>query len=334
VERDGTLWIGRKLGIFASRDDGATWSFQTEIRAPSVRRLASVSRLACRLLRHEVRALTKLSDGTLVAATRTGVFHSRRGDARMTPSHVIDDGRRFAPPMTLTVGPSDRVIWGEYDSRTGHGLAIRLFASDDRGASFEVAHVFAPGEVLHIHNLLFDAVRNVYWVFSGDFDDEPGIGCLSADLASFEWIRKGDQHVRVVVAFDRGDHLLYGTDSQLVPNAVVAFDKDSGRITKLADIDGSCIYACRFGRTYAITTSVEPSKVNPCRQSKLLLSRDGEAWQCGFVAEKDGWNEKYFQFGSLVLPRGESDRQTILFSGQAVRDVDNLVLTCALNESA
>ena len=60
----------------------------------------------------------------------------------------------------------------------------------------------------------------------------------------------------------------------------------------------------------------------------MWLSTDGTQWNKVLEAEKDGWDAKYFQYGSLVLPRGESDRDTIVFSGQALRHLDGR-LVCA-----
>jgi len=233
--------------------------------------------------------------------------------------------------MSLTAGPSDRVLWGEYNSRIAHGRPIRLYVSDDRGRSYQVAHVFEAGSIMHLHNIVYDALLDHYWVLSGDFDQEAGIGRLSADLSHFEWLYKGKQHYRAVEVFDFGDRLVYGTDTQLEPNAVVSFDKASGRIERLCETDGSCIYACRFGGLYVLTTSIEPSSVNPGRDAGLWVSRDGGHWRRVFAARKDRWHMVYFQFGSLVLPRGACDQETIAFSGQAVRGIDGRTVVAHVN---
>ena len=100
----------------------------------------------------------------------------------------------------------------------------------------------------------------------------------------------------------------------------------TGRVDRVFEIDGSCIYACRFGNVYAISTTVEPSKVNRTRNAALWISHDTQRWSKAYEAPKDRWNATYFQFGSLVLPRGESDRKTIVFSGQALSGIDGKLL--------
>jgi hypothetical protein len=58
----------------------------------------------------------------------------------------------------------------------------------------------------------------------------------------------------------------------------------------------------------------------------LWVSRDAEEWFKVYEAPKDRWNARYFQFGSLILPRGQSDSEMILFSGQALRGIDGRLL--------
>jgi hypothetical protein len=292
--------------------------------------MAEASRLACRLLRHEVRALVELDDGTLVAANRRGVFAGAPGGAALAPSRVDAGAVRLLPPLCIGVGPG-AVVFGEYGSPRGRPM--RIFASRDRGASFEAVHAFAPDEILHVHNVVWDPGERHYWVLTGDFERQPGIGRLSADLARFDWLVRGEQRFRAVEIFDAGDRLVYATDTQLEQNALVSLDKRSGRAERLRAFEGSCIYACRFGPWYAIATTVEPSPVNPSRDATLWLSRDLDAWHCVLRAPKDRWHADYFQFGSLVLPRGASSRPVVALSGQAVADLDGQVVVAAVEES-
>jgi len=324
---DGTLYAARHLAIQRSRDDGATWERVATLPRDPLRRAAEASRLACRLLRHEVRALVEIDDGVLVAANRRGVFAGRTGNGLLAASSVEAGGIPLLPPLCLGSGRGT-VLFGEYGSPRGRPM--RLFASRDRGASFQCVHTFAPGEVLHIHNTVWDEAQGHFWVLTGDFDQQPGIGRLSADLARFEWFVRGEQRFRAVDLFDLGDRLVYATDTQLEPNALVSLDKRSGKSERLRPFEGSCIYACRFGPWFAIATTVEPSPVNPSRDATLWVSRDLEAWHCVLRARKDRWHADYFQFGSLVLPRGASGRPVVVVSGQAVRGLDGQLWLGAL----
>jgi hypothetical protein len=322
VQRDGALYAGRGYHIYRSHDDGAAWTFVTCMPGAPARRLAATCRMGARLLRHEVRALGVLSDRAVVAANREGVFHAGPGEPRMRRAEVDEGDQPLFPPMTVTVGPGDRILWGEYDSKTAHGKPVRLYVSDDKGRTYQIARVFEGGSILHIHNLIFDPALRKYWLLAGDHNHEPGIGLLSEDLKNFDWLVKGEQRFRAVDVFDFGDHFIYGMDSEREQNWIVALDKKSGRIERIAEIEGSCIYSCRFGNWYVLSTTVEPSRVNSATAAGLWASRDGHNWSRVFQAEKDIWPHRLFQYGSLVLPRGASPNDTVFFSGQAVRGWD------------
>lgn len=326
VLTDGTIYISRHYAIHRSRDNGQSWQLVCTMPRSLTRRVAEFSRLASRLLRHEAKAILRLSNDAHVAANREWVYVADPNERTMRRSVIQHGSQPLAPPMCMTLGPHDRVLFGEYNSRTGHGNPVRLFASDDRGQSFQIARTFEARSILHIHNLLHDPQNHCYWLLSGDFADEPGIGRLSEDLKEFTWVAKGEQRFRAVCAFDFGDKLVYATDSQLEQNALMIMDKKTGRFERGQPFEGSCIYAARFGKWYALTTSVEPSSANPSRDATLWLSQDGINWHEALRAPKDHWHPVYFQFGSIVLPRGESDDDVIVYSGQALTGIDNSVV--------
>jgi hypothetical protein len=328
AEAGGAVHLGRGYEIWRSDDDGASWARAAALPRPRWRRLAERSRLASRLIRQEVRALARLADGTYVAANREGVFFGRAGAGVLGRAEVESREWPLLPPMRIGLGPADVVVWGEYGS--GHGRPVRLFASRDRGRSYELVHALEPDSVLHVHNVIWDPRLRHYWVLAGDHGDEPGIGRLSEDLARFEWWLKGEQRFRAVSFFDFGDHLVYATDTERETNGLMRLDKTTGRLERLRDFEGSCIYACRYGGIYALTTTVEPSPANPSRDATLWLSRDGERWRCAFRARKDRWHADLFQFGSVVLPSGATERETVFFSGQAVEGLDGCTLAATL----
>ena len=334
VRNDGRLYISRGYVILQSDDDGVTWSRTTAMPVTWKRRPGKFLRLAARLLRFEVRALARLSDDSLVAANREWIFHAAAGEPVMRPSQVADGSQPAMLPNSITVGPHDRVIWGEYNPQAAHGMPVRIFFSDDAGAHYEVAHTIEAGSVMHVHSLFYDEASEHYWVFTGDFDEEPGIGILSRDLKHFEWLVKGDQQYRLCEPFDFGDRFVYATDTPLAQNAIISLDKNTGKTERLLEVDGSCIYGCRFGSICAFSTTVEPSAYSDTRNSDLWVSKDGERWTRVLSAVKDRWHPNLFQFGSLILPRGRSDREKLFFSGQAVQGYDGKAFVGSLVQGA
>lgn len=323
AEPDGSLYLGRNYEIHRSIDGGATWQFETRMPRTWQRWAIERSRLACRAFRHEVRAMARLSDGSFVAASKKGVYFAAPGQRLMTPARVevVDF---LKPPMMFCVGPGDRVLWGEYNTTNRDRPEVRIYASDDRGRSYHVAFVFPPNEIRHVHNIFHDRAGGHYWVLTGDHQHEPGFGRLSEDLSSFEWLVRGKQDYRAVSVFDMGDHFIYGTDTENEKNYVVRLDKQSGLLERLAPLGGSCIYSCKFGSAFAVSTTVEISKANPSRDATMLLSRDGERWQTVLSARKDALPQKIFQWGSIILPRGESPMERVIYSGQALCGLDGM----------
>lgn len=326
VQPDGTLFAGKGLQILRGRVGSHVWGPMTRLPSPLLRGIVGRVRLGARLLRMEVRAMGVLSTGAVVASNRQWVYYARPSERKMRRASVEEGSQRLFPPMMITVGPGDRVLWGEYDSHTAHGKPVRLYVSDDAGKTYSIARVFEGGSILHVHNLIFDPTIRKYWLLAGDHNHEPGIGILSEDLKDFDWLVKGKQEHRAVDIFDFGDRLVYGMDSEKEANAVISLDKKSGRIERHTEIDGSCIYSCKFGGLHVLSTTVEPSAVNKGRHAGLWVSRDGDRWTRVYQAEKDRWDPRYFQYGSIVLPRGATRAETIVFSGQALQGLDGRIM--------
>lgn len=141
---------------------------------------------------------------------------------------------------------------------------------------------------------------------------------------------KGEQRYRLCHAFDFGDRLIYATDTPLEPNAVMSLDKSSGKSERLVEVGGSCLYARRFGDLRVFSTTREQLSIDACQSIDLWVSRDGDAWTSVLEAEKDLWHPSLFQFGSLILPRGESHRETVFFGGQAVKRFDGKTFAATL----
>jgi hypothetical protein len=333
AEDTGVVHLGRNYEIHRSDDDGDTFVRVTSLPRSPLRRVAEHSRLACRLLRQEVRALVRLPADRYVAANREGVFHGRAGDAVLRPSAIEAGEIPLMPPMRIGTGPGEVVVFGEYGSPSGI-RPVRLFASRDAGQSFQVVRALEAGSVLHVHNVVYDRHADHFWVLAGDHGAHPGIGRLSTDLERFEWFVKGEQRYRAVAVFDFEDRLVYATDTEVETNGLIVLDKATGRSERLRDFEGSCIYACRFGGVLALTTTVEPSKVNHSRWASLWASRDGLAWKRAWRGRKDRWSADYFQFGSVVLPSGATSRERIWFSGQALEGLDGRTVVAQLPPGA
>ena len=287
--------------------------------------------MSCRFARYEVRCFCKVSGGNVAAATRWGIYYAAVDHHVMSCAELPQLSRRIRLPMTMIVDSQSHVLWGEYWGNADRD-EVHIFASDDCGRSYEPVRTFPRNSIRHIHSILEDEYDDGYWVLTGDENDESGIGWLSRDFKSFEWLIKGDQQCRAAIAFVFKDRLVYGTDTEKDYNGIYAVDKKSGKKEKLKQICGSCIYASKYGRWHVISTSVETFHKFKTNLATLWVSRNGSDWKQIWQVEKDIWPKKYFQYGSIVLPRVGWNRNTIVFSGQALRGIDNRVCIAEIVE--
>ena len=320
---EGDIYIGQNYKI-VQYDRDKNLSLVGKVPCKLKRKLIEPSRLLCRLLRHEIRGFEILSDLTKVAATRLGLYYSEPDSTQFKRAEIAEAGLEVKPPMAMTTDSAGRVLWGEYWGNAER-REVRLFASNDSGRSYEPFLTFKAGEVKHIHHILEDKFDDCYWVCAGDENTESGIGRLSKDLKNFDWLIKGNQQCRAVTGFVFKDKIVYGTDTNKDFNAIYAVDKINGNVEKLCETPGSCIYAAKFGKWYAVSTSVEYFEKYENNFATLWISSDAVNWQQVYQSQKDGFSMKYFQFGSIVLPRGNWNQDEIVFSGQALKKIENKV---------
>lgn len=325
-----TIYVGYKHDLMEVDQEGNCVARRT-IPETWWMEACSSSRLWCRLTRYEIRAFGRFTDGAVAAATRDNVYFAGPKDTVMQAARLPRLSRPIRFPMSMTVGPQSRVLWGEYWANRER-TEVHILCSFDHGRSYEPVKTFSPGEVRHIHGIWPDPFEDGYWVLTGDEDNESGIGWLSGDFRNFEWRLHGNQQYRAVVIFPFRDRLVYATDTEKDFNFIYTFDRNTGKVEKNADLSGSCMNGCQFGGWYVLSTTVEKFKTGGSRFASLWVSRDGADWQRVWEKEKDIWPLKYFQYGSIILPRVGWDLDTIVMSGQALKGIDNRVLLADVAE--
>ena len=326
IDSQGKLYISRLHDIFRSDDGGASWQLDCSVPQSGYKSALARLSLVARLLRSYVAVFQIMDDGTRIATAREGIYRAEPGETQMSLCFRIKRGSR---PMNICVdGP--RVIFGEYGD-SFKNLEPYIYVSEDRGRTFDVAYTFPRGSIRHVHNVIADPYKDHYWILVGDYDTQPGIGVLSKDLMTIDWLRRGEPESRIVRAIVKPDSLLFGTDSDNGPNFIIRLDKQTGKLSKLLEVEGSSLYAASFGPVMAISTCVEPNPFCPSNECSLYLSRDGDAWTRVMPHRKDRHHPFFFQFGTLVLPIARNNEAIGMFSGQAVVGAHNLVTVLNFN---
>ena len=317
ISLDHTAQLGPTLDKIATEKAGILKPGAAAVSGPqhpeveaALRRIAEEKGVDLRLLGDEIDFSVRFE------ASRSGGRNNR-----MTPVFRITRGSR---PLNIAADGC-RVLFGEYgDGFDSSGACI--YVSEDFGRSFHVGYRFAPGEIRHIHNILVDPYGDHYWVLVGDFGRQPGIGVLSKDMKNIDWVCRGSQQCRAVGAVIEEDGLVYGTDSDRERNFIVRLDRKSGQLKKLREVEGSSLYAARFGAVRVISTCVEPNPKCPSRDCSLYASLDGIDWQRVAVRVKDPFHSVFFQFGTFVLPYAYNGTNSGMYSGQALRGMDDYVV--------
>ena len=282
------------------------------------RNLSAASRLGFRLCRDGFHALATLASGHMVAAVPGAILTLPPGESEFRVSHRVLRGTR---PLHLTATPDDHVFWGEYFDNPARDEA-HIYASSDRGTTWDVAYTFPRGAVRHIHNIVYDEWAGCLWVLTGDNGSECRILRASCDFRNVETVLSGNQQARAVALVPTPDGLYFSSDTPLESNHVYRLDRQ-GTLTELAPLSSSSIYGCRTGNGIFFSTMVEPSPANRDRNVRLYGSRAGLEWRSLMEWRKDSWPMSLFQYGNAILPDGRNTTDLLAVTTVAVRR-DNL----------
>jgi len=227
------------------------------------------------------RTIAVLSDGVLLADTLEG----SRG-------HVLrrsaDGGRTWAEVLVLgtmqmltphSVDELDgEVFLGEYQAYTMDSVPLRLWASDDSGATWNVRHLFHGHR--HIHGVRADPELHELYVFTGDGESRTGIFRSFDGGLVFESLVPGHRG-SAVDAVLAGFGLLYGQDVVFgsEPPAVCRLEP-GGIFRRIAELPGpSYSIHALAGGGFVLGTTREPAGSFYADDAAALWgSADGETW--------------------------------------------------------
>jgi hypothetical protein len=319
--RNDALYAGRGYTILraamGSCGSAFEWKPVGEYLTNAWRTVTSSSRLTSRLFRDGFHALVTLSSGHLIGAVPHAIVNLAPGETEFHLSHELLRGTR---PLHLATTPSDRVFWGEYFDNPGRD-EVHIYASDDRGAHWEVAHTFPKGSIRHVHNIVYDEWENCFWVLTGDHGSECRILRASCDFKIVDVILSGNQQARSAALVPAQDAVYFSSDTPLESNHVYRLDR-RGNLGRVATLGSSSIYGCTVGNAVFFSTMVEPSAINSERKVCLYGSPDGFEWQRLWQGEKDGWPMRLFQYGNAFLPDGKNTTRLLAVTTIAVKGAD------------
>ncbi len=309
------LYAARGYGLLRGRftDHSVQWQAVARYVPAWWRNLSTASRLGFRLFRDGFHALAALPSGHLVGAVPGAIVTVAPGQTEFRATHQVLRGTR---PLHIASAPNGRFFWGEYfDNR--YRDEVHIYASEDCGASWGIAHTFPKGSIRHVHNIVYDGWSDCLWVLTGDDGTECRILRASCDFRNVDMVLGGDQQTRAVALLPRPDGLYFASDTPREANHVYRLDR-GGTLHKLAALSSSCIYGCRVGENIFFSTMVEPSAVNSDSIVRLYGSADGFEWHTLLQWRKDFWPMGLFQYGNAIFPDGENTSGLLALTTVAV----------------
>lgn len=229
-------------------------------------------------------------------------------------------------------GFQDGIMYGEYwGNRDGEKVSIYQMLN----GQWVEKYSFPRGEITHIHGFVKDTLHDRLLILTGDFDEGSGIWEARDDFAYVKPLLVGRQQYRSCVAFACETGILYATDTPLEENAIYFFENGSGKLSKIKDIPGPCIYGRDYidesgRRQYMFATTVEPDsritgikylltyKLGPGvknRKSYILAGNEEDGFREIFSLKKDWLPMGLFQFGNIQFP----DAPELICVPQAVK---------------
>ncbi len=303
------------------RDGHIHWETVAGFRPALWRGLTCRNRLTSRLVRDGFHALAVLPSGLLLGAVPGAIVTLAPGEFEFKTTHSVIRGTR---PLHITTTPDGRIFFGEYFDNPARD-EVHIFASSDRGNTWQVAYTFPKGAIRHVHNIAYDQWENCLWVLTGDYGAECRILRASCDLKTIDVALSGNQQARAVAVVPAPEGLYFSSDTPLEANHVYHLDR-GGKLSTLCSLDSSSIQGCRVGDAVFFSTMVEPSDVNRDRRVHLYGCRAGGSWRSLLEWKKDFWPMRFFQYGNAFLPDGTNTTNYLAVTTVAV-ERDDLVTT-------
>lgn len=316
------LYAADGYTVVSARWDGALgpWTVVARFDPGFVRRFGVRYGLLRRFLRAGFHHLTVMPVGRLIGVVAGAVVIADAAKRRFRTTFRINRGTR---PLNMALSDDGRLTWGEYFGNSGRSEVL-IYGSVDAGEHWTVVHRFMPGGVRHVHAVLWDRFRSVFWVFTGDYGSECKVLRATRDWSRVETALEGDQLTRLAMAIPTPHALYFATDSPLVRNSIRRLG-DDGTVTELAPLAGSCLQACQVGDSMFFSTAVEPSATNRERYSTLVGSPNGREWTELLRWRKDRLPFTAFGFGNILLPSGHNATDVLAATGSALSGHDQVM---------
>jgi hypothetical protein len=193
--------------------------------------------------------LLPFNDGSAIAVSANKIWF-RSIDGQFTKTFQLKYPLAGVGGVGVGTGflPSDflltrdgHVLFGEYWSNLNHD-EIDIYASNDRGFSWENVYRFRKDYIRHVHGLQQDSLNDSIWISTGDVASQAKILNTTDFFKTVNVVEENSQQFRTIGLVFDSDYVYWGTDTEILKESgIYRLDRKSRSIEKLSDITG-CIY--------------------------------------------------------------------------------------------
>ncbi len=292
------FYLSRRNQLFHSETLKPPFEPLVTIDAPFWKTSASNFRLAQRVLRFMVTNVVPLANGDLfvtfdksVGIVRGGKYQPLKGMDR--PFRVL----RFG----CAVDKNGDLFFGEYIDNAARG-EMRIFRYTPDADKLEIAHVFPPNSIRHIHGIYFDKFSDSLFCLTGDDDKECRFWQSADGFKTINIVGEGDETWRAVSVLFKKHFFFYGMDAEYRTNHIYKVERASLERKSLGEVNGTVFYSKQIGEDLFFTTTAEnaPSQLENVAALWHVDAEDNLNKLISF--KKDRWHPSLFMFGTIHFP--------------------------------
>ena len=323
------VYKNAKLGIFNVNDYNIKWVGKLNIGI--LRKILGYSSLACRRFGlNEIKAANVDREQVLIN------YHGKFYLLNLKNDNLIKEiksdstwGKRVLSMSSTSHG----IIMGEYGYNPEKN-PMRIFIYDKNSHEIKTLYTFPKGYINHIHNIVEDKITGRIWILTGDFGDSAAIYYTDDFFSTVKCSIRGDQSCRACLGISKNNILYYVTDSPLVVNNICKLE--DGKIKKLYEVNGSCIYGVNLDNKMIFSTTVE-NQTNELNNNKnrykYNLGKGIKDWYVEIIEYDIEKNIKKiiirnrkdilpmipFQYGCYRFPQNRINSKYLFCYGQAIK---------------
>jgi hypothetical protein len=310
------IYCAKGYKIFQSVDNGQTWKIWTTIPVSPLDKFIVLFPLLARLLRKGVHHLVISKKVSVIIANKESYSVIENISQLIEPLH----GSR---PMILCKTKTDDIYCGEYHSNPNRN-PVSIWNFDIHKNTWKSVWILTG--IRHIHGVFDDPYTNSIWVTTGDSNSETGIWKTDDNFTTLQKIVGDSQQFRAVQLLFTKDYIYFGSDTPYEQNYIYRMDREGQNLKKLISVNSSIFYGYKVKDTLFFSTAIEPSRVNKTRYSEVWYSDNGADWYKLLEFKKDVYPLKFFQYGQVLFPSGESNDKYLYLTPFATEDSNKSII--------